>query len=288
MKRRSATTRRLLTTVLVLVLLTAGAAGAAERWLIPDPDGEVLTLLLLGSDGGPPRADGVANARADGFQLLFVSADRQHATFVSIPRDSWVAVPGRGNTRINACLNDGPERCVETAESLFDIQVDGYLLTSMRGFIRGVYEFGDIEVDVPRSLVVGFTSVSSGPQELDGKEALVYARDRKSRPDGDYGRSRAQAELLALAHEQSLAQGDTAAVLHAVSVVRRHTVTDIPHARLVQYGFQALHLPPENVARRLAPSRVGTAGAASVSYLDAAAYQLIADAGADGRIGDTD
>lgn len=288
MRRRSVLALRLLIAVAAVALLAGGTAGAAERWLTPDPDGEVLTLLLLGSDGGPPRADNLTSARADGFQLLFVSADRRHATFVSVPRDSWVAVPGRGNTRINACLNRGPERCVETAESVFGIEVDGYLLTSMRGFIRGVYEFGDIEVDVPRSLVVGFTSVAPGQQGLDGKEALVYARDRKSRPDGDYGRSRAQAELLALAHEQSLAQGDTAAVLHAVSVLRRHTVTDIPPPQLVQYGFQALHLPPENVARRLAPSRLGTAGAASVSYLDAAAYDLIRDAAEDGRISTSD
>ena len=280
--------RRLLVAVAVLALLVGGAAGAADRWLTPDPDGEVLTLLLLGSDGGPPRADHLASARADGIQLLFVAPDRQHATFVSIPRDSWVAVPGRGNTRINACLNHGPERCVETAESVFGIEVDGYLLTSMRGFIRGVYEFGDIEVEVPRSLVVGYTSVAPGLQQLDGKEALVYARDRKSRPDGDYGRSRAQAELLALAHEQVLAEGDTAAVLHTVSVVRRHTVTDIPPAQLVRYGFQALQLPPDNVQRELAPSRLGTAGAASVSYLDPAAYELITDAATDGRIGTDD
>ena len=280
--------RRLLVGVAVVALLVGGAAGAADRWLTPDPDGEVLTLLLLGSDGGPPRADHLAGARADGFQLLFVAPDRQHATFVSIPRDSWVAVPGRGNTRINACLNHGPERCVETAESVFGIEVDGYLLTSMRGFIRGVYEFGDIEVEVPRSLVVGYTSVAPGLQQLDGKEALVYARDRKSRPDGDYGRSRAQAELLALAHEQVLVEGDTAAILHTVSVVRRHTVTDIPPAQLVRYGFQALQLPPDNVQRELAPSRLGTAGAASVSYLDPAAYELITDAATDGRIGTDD
>ncbi len=275
----------LVVVALVAAMLVGTAAGAAERWLVPNPDGQVLTLLLLGSDDGPPRNGQLTNARADGFQLLFVSADRHHASFVSIPRDSWVAVPGRGTTRINACLNNGPENCVATAEALFNLDIDGYLLTSMRGFIRGVLDYGDIEVEVPRSLSVGFTSVAPGLQQLDGKEALVYARDRKNRPDGDYGRSQAQAELLALAHEQSIAQGDTAAVLHALSVVRRHTVTDIPPAQMATWAFQARQLPPENVQRRLASSRVGSAGAASVSFLNTEAFDLVRDAAADGRIG---
>ena len=274
----------MLVAIVLVGLLAGGTAAAVERWLLPPTDEDVLTLLLLGSDGGPPRADSLTSARADGIQLLFVAGDRRHATFVSIPRDSWIPVPGRGTTRINACLNNGPERCVETVESVFDIDVDGYLLTSMRGFGRAFYEYGPIEVDVPRPLVVGSTSMSAGLQELDGRQALVYARDRKSRPDGDYGRSRAQAELLALAHEQSLAQGDTAAVLHAVSVLRRHSVTDIPPAQLVVYGFQALQLPPENVDRQLAPSQLGSAGAAAVSFLDPAAYDLIRDAAGDGQI----
>lgn len=280
--------RRLLAATLAITLVLSGSAvAAAERWLLPSPDGEVLTLLLLGSDGGPPRDDDLRSARADGFQLLFVSGDRQHATFVSIPRDAWVPVAGRGTTRINACLNGGPERCVDTVEAEFGIEVDGYLLTSMHAFRRAVSEHGGLTVDVPRRLQVGTTIVEPGDgQTLQGFAALVYARDRKSRPDGDFGRSRAQAELLAIAHREVHEEGDTRAVLDAVSTLRRHTLTDIPPADLVRYGFEAMRLPPEHVSRELAPSRLGTAGAASVVYLQPSAYDLIRDAAADGRIDD--
>jgi polyisoprenyl-teichoic acid--peptidoglycan teichoic acid transferase len=273
--------------VAVTGLLLSSVAVAAERWLLPTSDGEVLTLLLLGSDGGPPRNDDLRAARADGFQLLFVSADRQHATFVSIPRDAWVPVTGRGTTRINACLNRGPENCVATVEANFGVQVDGYLLTSMRGFALAIEEHGRLTVDVPQRLAVGGTSVAAGDgQVLKGAEALVYARDRKNRSGGDFGRSRAQAELLAIGHRELVADATPGAVLDAVSVVRRHTVTDIPPAQLVRWGFEALQLPPENVQRELAPARLGTAGAASVVYLEQGAYRLIEDAAADGRVGD--
>jgi polyisoprenyl-teichoic acid--peptidoglycan teichoic acid transferase len=273
--------------VAVAALLLSSVAVAADRWLLPTSDGEVLTLLLLGSDGGPPRNDDLRSARADGFQLLFVSADRQHATFVSIPRDAWVPVTGRGTTRINACLNRGPENCVATVEANFGVQVDGYLLTSMRGFALAIEEHGRLTVDVPQRLAVGGTSVAAGDgRVLKGAEALVYARDRKNRSGGDFGRSRAQAELLAIGHRELVADATPSSVLDAISVVRRHTVTDIPPAQLVRWGFEALQLPPENVQRELAPARLGTAGAASVVFLEQGAYRLIEDAAADGRVGD--
>lgn len=283
MRRR----RILLAAVTALAVTVAGGAVAAERLLLPQVgDDEVLTLLLLGSDDGPPRGGDPRRARADGFQLLFVSGDRQHATFVSIPRDSWVSVPGRGNSRINACLNAGPERCVETVESVFGIDVDGYLLTSMRGFSNAVRRFGGLTVDVPTPVYDGGAAIpNAGEQRLSGSQALTYARDRKNRPGGDFGRSQAQAELLARAHAEVAADGSAEGVLRAVQILRRHTVTDIPPTRLVRLAFEALHLPPENVQRELAPGRHGTAGAAAVVYLQPEAYDVVADAADDARVG---
>lgn len=271
--------------VTIALLLAGTAAVAVERLLLPQGDGDTLTLLLLGSDEGPTRSENPLVGRADGFQLLFVSGDRQHATFVSIPRDSWVGVPGRGNTRINACLVDGPETCVATAEQEFGITVDGYLMTSMRGFANAIDAFGGITVDVPTPVFDGGHDISQpGLQELTGLQALTYGRDRKNRPGGDFGRSEAQAEMLAIGHADVVAAGDLRSVLEAVAVVRRHTVTDLSGAQLAQLGFEAMRLPPENVQRQLAPARLGTAGAASVVFLEQAAYDFISDAAEDGQL----
>ncbi|MEX1165143.1 MAG: LCP family protein [Nitriliruptor sp.] len=270
---------------LVFALLGTGTAAASGGWRLPVGDGQPLTLLLLGSDMGPPRDGVVERGNADGFQLLFVSADRQHATIISIPRDAYVPVPGLGRQRINACLQRGPERCVETVEALFGLDVDGYLLTGMRAFSRAVSRFDGIEVEVPRALRVGNTHIAPGRQNLSGPEALVYARDRKSRPDGDVGRSRAQAELLATAHRQVVSDPSPQAVLHALGVLRRHSVTDLSGPELVQLGFEALRLPPANVERATVPGSYGFAGRASVLFLHDSAAALVADAAEDGRIG---
>ena len=277
--------RRLILSILVLLPLLGGTALAAQELLLPEPDGDVLTLLLLGSDDGPPRGGDLRNARADAFHLLFVSGDRQHASFVSIPRDSWVDVAGWGTTRINACLNNGPDGCVETVEGEFGVEVDGYLLTSMNGLKGAFEEFGGVTVDVTTPLFNGGQDIAeTGPQTLSGSQTLTYARDRKNRSGGDFQRSQAQSELLAIAHRQVSEAGSIERVIEAVTALRRHTVTDLSGPELLRLGFEAMRLPPENVSRELVPAGVGRAGAASVVFLDAAAYDLIDDAAADGRI----
>jgi polyisoprenyl-teichoic acid--peptidoglycan teichoic acid transferase len=280
--------RRVLVLLVSLVmLLGVGSAVAIERLLLPPaPDDGVLTLLLLGSDEGPMRSDDPLTGRADGFQLLFVSGDRQHATFVSIPRDAWVPVSGRGNTRINACLVGGPDRCVETVEREFGIEVDGYFVTSMLGFANAVGAFGGLTVDVPTPVFDGGHDIpAAGVQHLEGLQALTYARDRKNRPGGDFGRSQAQAELLAIAHAEVVGAADVRRALDAITVLRRHSITDLPGPTIARLGFEALQLPPENVQRVLAPGYHSTAGAAAIVRLEPRAYEIIRDAAADGRVG---
>jgi LCP family protein required for cell wall assembly len=248
-------------------------------------DGDVLTILLLGSDEGPWRRGDTLRGRADGFQLLFVAGDRQHATFVSIPRDAYVRVPGRGNSRIKACLVNGPERCVETVESVFGVKVDAYLVTSMRGFSRAVTRLGGVEVDAPQAIDLDGNRIPAGLSRLDGNQALAYARARKGRPGGDFARSQSQAELLALIHAEVVADPSPARLFEVLAIARRHTITNLSGAELTSLAFEALRLPPENVQRVLAPGSAPMMGGASVGRLHDRAYQIIRDAAADGRVG---
>jgi LCP family protein required for cell wall assembly len=275
---------RLLLVVLLVLGSLAGSAAAGARWLLAPVDDGVITLLLLGSDAGPPRTGDAARGRADGFHLLFVSPDRQHATFVNVARDAWVPVAGRGNDKINSCLVGGPERCVETAERAFGVDVDHYLLTSMHGFAHAFEQFGGVEVHVDRALTMGGPDIGPGTQRLNGYEALTYARDRKNRPRGDFDRSAAQSELLARAHQEVVLGADLGSIARAVAILSRHVVTDIPDADLLRYGYAAMTLPPANVANVTLPGRIGTAGSASVIHLDQAAYAIVRDAADDGRV----
>jgi len=240
-------------------------------------------VLLLGSDAGSPRAGDPASGRADGFQLLFVSADRQHASLLSVPRDSWVSVAGRGTTRINSCLTSGPQTCVRTVEQLWGLRVDGYVLTSMWGFADAVNDFGGLIVDVTRPVSDGGENITStGLQAINGYQALTWARDRKTRPGGDFTRSRSQAELLAVGQAHLHARGSSDAAQLVADIIRLRGRTSFSDAELAAYAVQAMRLPPGNVRRIGLPGRPGWAGPASVVFLEANAAAIVADAAADG------
>jgi LCP family protein required for cell wall assembly len=259
----------------VVVTTTVRAADAAE--------GRVLTVLLLGSDAGAPRSGDPARGRADGFQLLFVSADRQHASILSVPRDSWVPVAGRGDGRINACLTSGPQTCVRTVEALWGISVDGWVVGSMWGFADAVNDFGGLVVDVTRPVSDGGENISAtGLQAINGYQALTWGRDRKTRPGGDFTRARAQAELLAVGQAHLHARGSADAAALVANIIRLRSQTSFSDAELARYALQAMRLPPGNVRRAGLPGRPGWAGPASVVFLEANAAALVADAAADG------
>ena len=278
---------RLVVGLLVLTLLPlAGLAGTVAR--ADAASGRVLTVLLMGSDQGPPRSGDPARGRADGFQLLFVSPDRQHATFVSVPRDSWVPVSGRGTTRINACLTSGPENCVRTVEALWGIDVDGWAVTSMWGFADAVSAFGGLVIDVNFTCTAscgGLPLTQRGLQPLNGHEVLTFARNRKQRSGGDFARSRAQAEALAVGQAHLHARGSEAAAAQVASIVASYSQTSFSAAELGAYALQALRLPPGNVRRIGLPATAGWAGAASVVFLGGGAGAIVADAYADGIVG---
>jgi LCP family protein required for cell wall assembly len=290
----------LLAGLVAAMLVVPGIASAAGRILAQAPAGKVTTILLLGSDDGPPRDGDPAAARADAIHLVFLAPDRQHATFVSFPRDSWVPVTGLGTTKINACLTRGPENCVTTMEALFGITIDGYLLTSMWGFAEAVNEFVGcppgpdapcqrgltIDVQDPCSENCGGVPIPQrGIQQLTGYESLSYARHRKTRPGGDFARSQAQAEILTIAHEVVLQDGGLLRAMDALRIMRRHVITDLEPAVLARLAVETMNLTAANVRREFAPSRLGTEGEASVVFLEPATKTLVADAAADGRVG---
>lgn len=277
--------RRAAVALLASLLVAAGLQTATDRILYNPVEDDVIVVLLIGSDGGPPRPDSPLGARADGFHLAVVSKDRQHAAILNFPRDSYVPVTNMGTTRINACLNGGPERCVSTIENLYGTTVDAWMVTSMLAMADAFRDFGGVRVEVEKPLSDGGPPITeAGVQNL-RRNALTFARSRKERDRGDFRRSEAQGELLIAAHRKLVEKrGTIPGTMDALEILRSHTVTDATPAQLLKYAFTALEIPPENVVNVNVPGSAGMAGSASVVRLAGNAEAIVQDVLEDGQL----
>ncbi len=166
------------------------------------------TFLLVGSDSreGLTKAErkklGTGSAegqRTDTIMLLHVPPGGEPA-LISIPRDSFVELPGHGQNKINAAFAIGGAPLLEeTVEASTGVRVDGYLEIGFGGFVNVIDALDGIPMCLPKAIkdADSHLDLPKGCQVLDGTTALGYVRMRKADPRGDLGRVERQREMLA-------------------------------------------------------------------------------------------
>ncbi|GAA5033830.1 LCP family protein [Terrabacter aeriphilus] len=179
---------------------------------IPDGERPVDTsgynYLLVGSDSreGLTKAQrkkyATGNAegnRTDTIMLVHVSESGGKPVMVSLPRDSYVPIPGHGSNKINAAYSiGGPKLLTDTVEQVTGIHVDGYVEIGLGGFANVVDSVGGVNLCVPRDMKDKKAGIDlkKGCQNLDGGNALGYVRSRYEDPMGDIGRAARQRQFL--------------------------------------------------------------------------------------------
>jgi LCP family protein required for cell wall assembly len=167
------------------------------------------TYLVVGSDSreGLSAAQRtrlhtgrVGGGRTDTILLLHVPAGPGPSVLMSVPRDSYVPIPGHGSNKINAAFAfGGPRLLAETLEQATGVQIDDYVEIGLGGFAGMVDAVGGVQICPAFDMKdrdAGL-AVRKGCQQADGATALGYARARHSDPRGDLGRVERQRELLA-------------------------------------------------------------------------------------------
>jgi LCP family protein required for cell wall assembly len=119
---------------------------------------------------------------------------------MSIPRDSQVAIPGHGTTKINAAFAyGGPKLLIQTVENLTGIHIDHYVEIGFGGFVNVVDAVGGITICPSHTMNDRLANlhVKKGCQHADGRVALAYARSRHADPKlGDIARGGQQREVV--------------------------------------------------------------------------------------------
>jgi LCP family protein required for cell wall assembly len=144
-------------------------------------------------------AQQVAGLRTDTIILVHVPSGGGEPAMISLPRDSYLPIPGHGYNKINAAYAlGGPKLLVQTIEGVTGVYVDGYVEIGFGGFASVVDSLGGVDVCVAAVMKDAYSGVNLKPgcQTLDGQAGLAYVRDRYSDPLGDIGRVARQRQFL--------------------------------------------------------------------------------------------
>ncbi|MEU1845031.1 LCP family protein [Micromonospora sediminicola] len=165
-----------------------------------------MNIMILGSDSRDPESTG--GSRSDTIILAHLPKDRSSAQLISIPRDTWTAVPksreGRGgrDAKINAAYAwGGVPLMVQTVEKFSGVRVDNVAMVDFAAFKEIIDALGGVEIDVEKGFttkysLIGTRTFKQGRQTMDGAAALDYARERHAFPDGDFARIRHQQQVI--------------------------------------------------------------------------------------------
>lgn len=161
-------------------------------------DKDSINMLLLGVDERPGD-----RGRSDTMILLSLNPKSESMVMLSIPRDTYVNIPGRGMDKINhAYAFGGVELAVQTVEEAFDVPIHTYSRLNMEGFKQAIDAIGGVTVNNDQSFSQNGTTFAEGAIHLNGDQALDYIRMRKQDPRGDMGRNDRQRAVVAAAMDK--------------------------------------------------------------------------------------
>lgn len=186
---------------------------------------EPVTFLVLGSDSRIESTDPsqweVGAQRTDTIMLVQVAGDRKNVNVMSIPRDSWVPIPANqvigheSYAKINAAYSwGGPTLLIQTVENVTGIHIDHFAIANFESFKALTDQLGGVEITLTQPLdLTGAQDAANssnvlepGTHRLTGEQALIYARERYTLPNGDFDRIKRQQNWMRAIMQEAISR----------------------------------------------------------------------------------
>lgn len=233
-----------------------------------------LNLLILGYQSDEATTDTIIVAHLD--------VARRAATLVSIPRDTWVSVPGAGFSKINAAYAYGGAHATAkvTSKLLGGIPIDAIVALQPEGAATLVDAIGGLDVKIDETMDYDDNNgdlhihLQKGQQHLTGSQVAGYVRFRHDAAS-DFGRVKRQQQVLKLIMDQLSEPQNWAKLPQIMKLARKQVNTTLSNAQLLSLLTVYRDVPDENVRSFTLPSKIGWVGDASVVFADQRWAKLI-------------
>lgn len=213
---------------------------------------EPFTVYVAGVDEGD---DPSVDARSDVNIVLIVNPLANHIEMVSIPRDSFVPNPALygNNDKLTHLGLNGVRNSMKGIEEVLGFEIDYYVKLNFFSVIDIVDAIGKIEVDVPISFCEqdenrsfakeDLICLNKGIQRVNGKQALAFARHRKSY--SDVMRGKAQQEVIKGIINELTTPNGVANINNVLRIASKTISTNMPMEQVTNFvSSQIDHLKP--------------------------------------------
>jgi LCP family protein required for cell wall assembly len=178
------------------VLAPTSLTSDGTNWLIAGSDSrgglnaKEENALALGHD--------ISGGRSDTIMLLHLPANGTRPTLVSIPRDSYLPIPGHGENKVNAAYAiGGPKLLIQTIQNATGLPISHFMSIGFDGLVNVVNDVGGVRMCLPGPMKdpKAGLNLKAGCQVLNGDQALGFVRTREF-TEGDLQREQDQRVLL--------------------------------------------------------------------------------------------
>ncbi len=264
------------------------AAAAGTNWLITGSDSrQGLTRkqerqLATGVDIGGHRSDTVL--------VLHIPSNGNPSVLVSIPRDSYVQIPGYGFNKINAAYSlGGPKLLAQTVQNATGLRIDHYMGIGFGGLVNVVNAIGGVHMCLPRPITdpAAGLHLKKGCQTLDGAQALGFVRTRHSFASQDLQREQNQRVFIKALLSKLTSPGTLlnpfAVIPAAFGSTSALTVDEGTHLyQLISVAFALRQ--PQTTTVPIGNANFPTSNGDAVQWDKAQATQLFDDLNADHKV----
>ncbi len=243
------------------------------------------TILVLGTDGGRAQGRDGAN-RSDSIMLIRTDPRKHRLSYLSIPRDLRVEIPGYGTAKINAAYHaGGPTLALQTVKALTGIEVNHVAFVDFDRFEELINALGGIRVNVPRPILSNRFDCpyatnercrawegwrfEKGWQQMNGRRALVYARIRENRLDAsetDFDRAQRQQQVIQAAADRLTSFGGAVKLPFIGGDVVKPLATDLSAGEILQLGWAYFRADSAHALHCRLGGEPGTADGQSVIF----------------------
>jgi LCP family protein required for cell wall assembly len=257
-----------------LTSYVSGSLGRVDAGTTGTPSSGPVNILVAGIDtrSGLTRKEEIelhvgndVGLNSDTLMLVHIAASHDSVRVVSLPRDSWVSIPGHGMNKINAALGfGGPALMVRTVEQATGLVVNDYVEVDFLAFVKVIDALGGVNICLPFAIHDSYTGLhlSAGEHHVDGVTALKFARDRHSFALSDLTRIKDQQQLLS----SMLAEATDSGVL-ANPFRLQSFLSSVTAAFTVDKGFNVIRLADEVRGIRSQNITFTTVPLASLNYV---------------------